>query len=487
MASKHLSEILEAAGEWFELQVLAAETEFSILTKASVDFRAAVSKLNTFEEQALQLVAGTPLPTIPELNEDAVMRQVKRMEKAVDALERTEAPKIPKTAPNLQGTVHLHTAAKTPARFVPPPQPQAEVTTKHAKAVPENKAAVVPIDVADEEAEDSLKDGDPRVDISEAVVDITAREENTPPQPSGAGGIVNQLKNRFMLNKKQPAAPKTPSAEDLRQIPSQASNPFKAGDKGRVTPGFRTPRFVPPPPMREEDVVACEPGEAAMQIDEAEDADDESEESEHERSIMKTCYESNAFDSLPGYPTEKGRHEDDVKFVDALESVGSMKKNAPPTPVKACTLTLNTTPVVIGRRSCAPQRQELKPLPTLDANDQYDVSEKDTDNSDQEKGGKPKIKKRIPEWSRQWKRLVRDQASVDPESVFGCAVPATDLDQIFNDGNYRHMRMDRPRRKRGSSACWYFDALTQKEIDEYRLNCGQTEKVEDIFVGGRRP
>ncbi|KAF4679694.1 hypothetical protein FOZ62_028851, partial [Perkinsus olseni] len=140
-----------------------------------------------------------------------------------------------------------------------------------------------------------------------------------------------------------------------------------------------------------------------------------------------------------------------------------------------------------GRRSCAPQRQELKPLPTLDANDQYDVSEKDTDNSDQEKGGKPKIKKRIPEWSRQWKRLVRDQASVDPESVFGCAVPATDLDQIFNDGNYRHMRMDRPRRKRGSSACWYFDALTQKEIDEYRLNCGQTEKVEDIFVGGRRP
>ncbi|KAF4683198.1 hypothetical protein FOZ63_025948, partial [Perkinsus olseni] len=226
------------------------------------------------------------------------------------------------------------------------------------------------------------------------------------------------------------------------------------------------------------------------------------EESEHERSIMKTCYESNggfrisssfrslpaAFDSLPGYPTEKGRHEDDVKFVDALESFGSMKKNAPPTPSQAAgTLTLNTTPVVIGRRSCAPQRQELKPLPTLDANDQYDVSEKDTDNSDQEKGGKPKIKKRIPEWSRQWKRLVRDQASVDPESVFGCAVPATDLDQIFNDGNYRHMRMDRPRRKRGSSACWYFDALTQKEIDEYRLNCGQTEKVEDIFVGGRRP
>lgn len=65
-----------------------------------------------------------------------------------------------------------------------------------------------------------------------------------------------------------------------------------------------------------------------MQIDDAEEADDETEESEHERSILKTCYESNgevvaassvgslrlAFDSLPGYPSGKnGPTEDDVK------------------------------------------------------------------------------------------------------------------------------------------------------------------------------
>lgn len=76
MASKHLSNVLEAAGEWFELQVgstyssgthydeqvLAAETEFSAIGKASMEFRVAVAKLKTFEEQALQLIAGTPLP-----------------------------------------------------------------------------------------------------------------------------------------------------------------------------------------------------------------------------------------------------------------------------------------------------------------------------------------------------------------------------------------------------------------------------------------
>ncbi|EER14063.1 hypothetical protein Pmar_PMAR009008 [Perkinsus marinus ATCC 50983] len=102
MASKHLSNVLEAAGEWFELQVLAAETEFSAIGKASMEFRVAVAKLKTFEEQALQLIAGTPLPEMPTLKEEAIMKQVMKMDKAAVALDEMKAPQIPKTAPNLQ-------------------------------------------------------------------------------------------------------------------------------------------------------------------------------------------------------------------------------------------------------------------------------------------------------------------------------------------------------------------------------------------------
>ena len=154
-----------------------------------------------------------------------------------------------------------------------------------------------------------------------------------------------------------------------------------------------------------------------------------------------------------------------------------LKSSVPPTPL-AC----QVTPVIPGRRSCVEvKKPKLMPLAPLKPEDNYDMSDKDTDSEDEPDAQEKRKLKKVPEWTRGWREKALAQATVDPESIFGIILPLCDLAVIFNEANYSKMRAERPKRLRGSSGNWKMDKLTQLEVDEYRNRCGQIVKAEGVF------
>jgi hypothetical protein len=171
----------------------------------------------------------------------------------------------------------------------------------------------------------------------------------------------------------------------------------------------------------------------------------------------------------------------------------------PGTMAGANLLSVNVTPVIPGRRSVAEppvmlgvgglfggplHRPVLHAIGDLREEENYEVSEKDTD-SENEKSEtvlmRRKLKK-IPEWCRGWREKCLRQMAIDPESIFGIYMPSCDLGVIFTEGNYRTMRKLRPRRIRGSSGNWKLDKLRVDEVDKYRVESGQVLKAEGVFV-----
>ena len=152
-------------------------------------------------------------------------------------------------------------------------------------------------------------------------------------------------------------------------------------------------------------------------------------------------------------------------------SVVSQKMNL------SCTL----TPVVPGRRSCITVEPIMIQLGPKHDEDQYEVTDKDTE-SETELSPNTRAKKHIPPWCVNWRQKAIAQIAVDPESIFGITMPRCDLDIIFDDRNYARMGLQRPKRVRGSSGNWTFDKLTQNEIDMYRAKCGQVVKAEGVFI-----
>jgi len=139
------------------------------------------------------------------------------------------------------------------------------------------------------------------------------------------------------------------------------------------------------------------------------------------------------------------------------------------------------TPVVPGRRSCVALLPRMIPLAPKNNEDQYDITDKDTDSED-EMTPNTRAKKHVPAWCVNWRQKAIAQIALDPESIFGVNVPKCDLDVIFTEENYRRMGISRPKRQRGSSGNWAFDKLTQDEVDRYRAKCGQVVKAEGVFV-----
>ncbi len=146
-------------------------------------------------------------------------------------------------------------------------------------------------------------------------------------------------------------------------------------------------------------------------------------------------------------------------------------------------LACQLTPVVPGRRSCI----VISGLPRMVAllpkqpDDQYDISDKDTDSED-ELSPTARAKKHVPTWCSNWRQKAIAQIAVDPESIFGASLPKCDLDVVFTEHNYKDMGLQRPKRTRGSSGNWNFDKLTQDEVDKYRAKCGQVVKAEGVFI-----
>lgn len=139
------------------------------------------------------------------------------------------------------------------------------------------------------------------------------------------------------------------------------------------------------------------------------------------------------------------------------------------------------TPVVPGRRSCVALLPRMIPLAPKNKEDQYDITDKDTDSED-EMTPNTRAKKHVPAWCVNWRQKAIAQIALDPESIFGVTVPKCDLDVIFTEENYRRMGIARPKRQRGSSGNWAFDKLTQDEVDRYRAKCGQVVKAEGVFA-----
>ena len=197
--------------------------------------------------------------------------------------------------------------------------------------------------------------------------------------------------------------------------------------------------------------------EAAKEV-----AEEEAAVEEMEKSVWLADIEEIKIVSTPA----KGRSEANADW-----SAVSQKMN----------LSCHLTPVVPGRRSCIVAKPKMLPLGPKFSEDQYEVTDKDTD-SENEPSPNTRSKKHIPAWCTNWRQKAIAQIAVDPESIFGVTVPKCDLEVIFAEKNYRGMGLSRPKRVRGSSGNWTFDKLTQEEVDRYRAKLGQVVKADGVFV-----
>lgn len=146
---------------------------------------------------------------------------------------------------------------------------------------------------------------------------------------------------------------------------------------------------------------------------------------------------------------------------------GSASKR-PPVPA----FSLDSTPA--KEEACEAWRalREVRlPPPCVEEN--YEISEKGEDSEAEEPD---RTHKRVPEWSRSYLQLLERQMGTDPDTVFGTRVPHVDLDSIFRDEDYRGVRKERPKRRRGSSGEWKQDRLTKQEVAEYKRRMGQLRR-----------
>jgi len=197
--------------------------------------------------------------------------------------------------------------------------------------------------------------------------------------------------------------------------------------------------------------------EAAKEV-----AEEEAAVEEMEKSVWLADIEEIKIVSTPA----KGRAEPNADW-----SAVSQKMN----------LSCHLTPVVPGRRSCIVAKPKMIPLGPKFSEDQYEVTDKDTD-SENEPSPNTRSRKHIPAWCTNWRQKAIAQIAVDPESIFGSSAPKCDLDVIFTEKNYRSMGLSRPKRVRGSSGNWTFDKLTQEEVDRYRAKLGQVVEADGVFV-----
>jgi hypothetical protein len=84
--------------------------------------------------------------------------------------------------------------------------------------------------------------------------------------------------------------------------------------------------------------------------------------------------------------------------------------------------------------------------------------------------------KHVPEWCERYLEALSEQASVDPDCIFGPRVPACKLAEVFPDRLYEHGGQSPPKRRRGSSGNWGKDKLTSDEIRDYKCRMGQTRR-----------
>ena len=315
-----------------------------------------------------------------------------------------------------------------------------------------------------------------RIEVEErrkSMVTASAPEPEQPPSLTGRVAAALKLftgtsvpKRDFGLpsipvvsTKAKPAAPAKLVDEALDGIAIDEKQPVKFYDvqvDGVIAIEFEDDEEIE---GQDPEVSQLHAAEAAQAV-----AEEEAVKEELEKSAWLADIEEIKIVSTPAKHAPKDKHTGDWSAV-------SQKMNL------SCTL----TPVVPGRRSCIAVQPVMIPLGSKVKEDQYEISDKDTD-SENELSPNSRAKKHIPAWCVNWRQKTIAQVAVDPESIFGVTVPKCDLDVVFIEKNYRKMGLQRPKRVRGSSGNWTFDKLTQEEVDKYRAKLGQVVRAEGVFI-----
>lgn len=116
------------------------------------------------------------------------------------------------------------------------------------------------------------------------------------------------------------------------------------------------------------------------------------------------------------------------------------------------------------------------PLPRKRSQDNYDMS--DREGSDGEIANVVRSK-RVPEWCCNYQDRVNLQKHVNPDTIFGTAVPSCNLDDVFPDTLYKSLSLLKVKRNRGSSRMWHQDGLRPDEVESYAKKMGHTRRLGD--------
>lgn len=121
----------------------------------------------------------------------------------------------------------------------------------------------------------------------------------------------------------------------------------------------------------------------------------------------------------------------------------------------------------------------LRQLPKLHDkldDDNYELS--DREGSDSEIAAFDRSSKHVPAWSLEYKQLVLQQASWDPDLIFGTRINECDLESIFPDSVYQEVEEERPQLKHRSRRSSFFsgsDALRPEEVQSYSQKMGHRQ------------
>lgn len=119
-------------------------------------------------------------------------------------------------------------------------------------------------------------------------------------------------------------------------------------------------------------------------------------------------------------------------------------------------------------------------LPPPDPADNYEISDQADSDADENLLAERRSRKPKPRWCSDYTELLKKQADLDPDTIFGPMMPRCDLEEIFPDSMYQDVAKSRPTRRRGSSGNWRKDPLHRSEISAYKRKLGQNRAWVDL-------
>lgn len=146
------------------------------------------------------------------------------------------------------------------------------------------------------------------------------------------------------------------------------------------------------------------------------------------------------------------------------------------------------------RRACDSSQEKASPsksfeawqvlrqikLPPPDPADNYEISDQADSDADENLLAERRSRKPKPRWCVDYAKLLKKQADLDPDTIFGPMMPRCELEEIFPDAMYQEVAKSRPNRRRGSSGNWRKDPLQRSEISAYKRKLGQNRAWADL-------